>query len=261
MENETGDIPVSVRVLTVSGYFVNIEVLCQRTEEAMAKWQLATYASIMGAYENQRSRYQEQLAAARQSLASFAPSDAQSQVIQQTELKRAILAMLTGQEFDLFNAMSDQSTQGYPEMDLAEAQAEGDYIQFFEQAFEWPQITYLYYPYFWGRKDSWVTVLRRNAGDLVFQQFLQAGSARVVVPVRPGYDAAILHYLETGEIWDGGSPPQVDDPLYVSIVQELEESQEAAAAGEPVGEPWAVTVPTSLVILQDTAQLPDFTGA
>ena len=38
---------------------------------------------------------------------------------------------------------------GYPEIDFAEAKAEGEYIRAFEQSFEWNNMVHLFYPYFW----------------------------------------------------------------------------------------------------------------
>ena len=29
------------------------------------------------------------------------------------------------------------------------------FVRFFEQAFEWEHISYLFYPYYWGRSKSW----------------------------------------------------------------------------------------------------------
>lgn len=89
--------------------------------------------------------------------------------------------------------------------------------------------------------------------------FLRAGAARVVVPVRPGFEQAMALYLATGIIWNGSHVPQIGDPLYVSIIQELQEQQDAKPGGVPEGEPWEVRLPTTLVILQKDAMLPDFT--
>jgi hypothetical protein len=50
----------------------------------------------------------------------------------------------------------------------------------------------------------------------------------VQIPVRPGYEEAIAHYMKSdGELWDGGDPPHVDDELYVSIIDEIKEQQRA----------------------------------
>ena len=74
---------------------------------------------------------------------------------------------------------------GYPEFDVAEATAEGQVVRFFEQAFEWNNLTYLFYPYFWGRKSRWLDVFPLDDPDPQFRDFLRAGSARVPARGRP----------------------------------------------------------------------------
>jgi hypothetical protein len=55
---------------------------------------------------------------------------------------------------------------------------------------------YITYPYFWGRPDTWITKLTTiNDPDPVFDEFLKAGFARVVVPARPGFEGAIDQYV------------------------------------------------------------------
>jgi hypothetical protein len=176
--------------------------------------------------------------------------------------------MITGQHFQGFDALvhpSEEEEDGdepFPYVDLDRAGPEGSYAQFFEQALEWNQTTYTLYPYFWGKRDRWLEALGAADVDAQFEAFLQAGAARVVVPVRPGYDDSLLAFLEfgwpeDGSCWPGGGVPHIGDPgdpsLYVSIADELRE-QSDAADGKPVGEPWAIRVPTILVLLPQGAE-------
>ena len=69
------------------------------------------------------------------------------------------------------------------------------YVRFFEQAFEWEEITWVTYPYFWGRKCNWQKIYQLQHVDPIFLAFLQAGFARVVVPVRPVYEHAALRFI------------------------------------------------------------------
>jgi len=55
-----------------------------------------------------------------------------------------------------------------------------------------------------GWKPGWKNKFLLDDVDPQFGAFLRAGAARVVFPVRPCFEAALLHYLETGEIWNGG---------------------------------------------------------
>jgi hypothetical protein len=226
----TGTFPVSLNSLGFHNYEVVVTALCTETLEHLQAWQLKTFSSIMNAYNDMKSAYDQavqeaQLKASDSALNGSNPAN--NKIIQEMELKKGCISLLTGQRFDLFDAVArNVAPYGYPEIDFAEAKAEGSYISFFEQSFEWNNMVYIFYPYFWGKKDAWVTIAQLNDIDPQFAQFLRAGAARVQVPVRVGFEEAILTYLSTGETWagegtlvnsDNGEP----DPLYLSIIAEL----------------------------------------
>jgi hypothetical protein len=147
-----------------------------------------------------------------------------------------------------------------PAINIDETMAEAKSIQFLEQAFEWPQITYILYPYFWGRlPDKWLDAQKYlGEEDPLFGQFLQAGSARVLIAVHPAYEIAVLHYLYTREPWNGGPAPGIDDPLYIPIYEELRNQQDDLNGAKPHGDSWEVIVPTSMVYLQESSELPTY---
>lgn len=252
----TGTIPVVIKTSWLTNWGITVEVNCKLTTEKYQEWQMDTYASLIDAYNNLKSAYEAQLEAAKNEagVGKFGQSDEMNRVTETTELRRACLSLLTDQHFELFDAM-DHSSLDFPQLRVGESMTEGKYVQFFEQAFEWKNITYVFYPYFWGNKDHWIENMNIQNADTRFQEFLKAGFARVHVPVRPGYDEAVLHYLETGEIWQGGDVPAIDDDLYVSILEELYEGHETEK--EPMGNPWELVVPTNLVYLQPDSTLPD----
>jgi hypothetical protein len=266
LNNKKGKLPLALHINDVWGYSMAIEVLCERTEEALAKWQLQTYEAILRAYFELKAQYDEQVAASatRRGIDIAGRNPLQNRSIEKAQLKKATITMLSGKRLEGFDAIdedpeSNDPVKRYPEIDIQEAQEEGKTVQFFEQAFEWPQMTYTFYPYFWSRKDRWVAASQLNdPADPLFAAFLQAGAARVVVPVRPGFEAVVNAYLGTGEIWGGGPVPQVGDPLYVAISQEIQEQLDAESGGIPQSEPWEVRVPTTLTILQQDAELPVF---
>jgi hypothetical protein len=223
-------LPVTVNSLRFYNYEVLVTVLCTLSEEKFRAWQLKTFASIMNAYAEEKSRYDQAVAEAR-----FAARDAtiggtnprKNRETEQIELKKGCIAQLSGQRFDLFDAVvSDVAPYGYPEVDFAEAKAEGAYIQAFEQSFEWQNLTYVFYPYFWGRKAEWPTTAQLTDNDPLFERFLQAGAARVQVPVRLGFEPGVLTYLATGQMWSGdgtlvNSEGTAPDSTQVSILDEL----------------------------------------
>jgi hypothetical protein len=147
-----------------------------------------------------------------------------------------------------------------PAIDIPDARAEGSIIQFLEQAFEWPQISYLLYPYFWGRMpERWFDAQKfYDEEDPLYAKFLQAGSARVLVAVHPAYEIAVMHYLCTKKPWNGGPAPGIHDPLYIPIYEELRNQQDDLNGAKTYGDPWDVVVPTSLVYLQADSALPSY---
>jgi hypothetical protein len=226
----TPTLTVTVNSLGFHNYEIVATAFCTLSQGTFQEWQLQTFASIMNAYNAQKSTYDlaVQEAKLRASDATISGTNPENNTVTaQTELKKGCISLLTGQRFDLFDAVARNAAPfGYPEIDFAEAKAEGAYLSFFEQSFEWNNMVYVFYPYFWGKKDGWVTVAQLTDNDPLFGQFLRAGAARVQVPVRVGFEEAMLTYLSTGEVWAGegtlvnsenGSP----DPLHLSIVAEL----------------------------------------
>lgn len=270
MADETETLPVGIHAGGVNTYTVVIEVLCEATETAMQKWRLETFEKIYDAYQQRMREYEDAIAAleARSSKTqNIGRNPATNRRTERAELKKACISLMTEQHFDLFDAMRAPShsiaemlmgtANIYPQMNFNETLAEGPYIRFFENAFEWEQMTYVFYPYFWGRKAEWIDRMLDQDVDPQFEEFLKAGAARSVVPVRPGFEEAVLHFLETGEIWDGAdSPPEIGSPLYVSLVTEIKERTNGITDIVPIGEPWEVRVPTDLLHLRADDKLP-----
>jgi hypothetical protein len=259
LSNETGSIAMGIKTLSAEAFTVEIEVNCQRTDRALAAWRLKTFDSIVQAYQKQLRDYQEALAAREVEAANNIQgrNPLENERLVRAELKKGALTVLTAQQFDLFGAIGF-SSQGYPEPDLPEADAEGKYIRFFEQAFEWEQMMWFFYPYFWGRKDYWTKRALLQDVDPVFADFIRAGSARVVLAVRPGFENAVATFLTSGTIWDGGDLPPVTSPLYVSIIDEIRERDHAPGDEIEQGAPWDVRLPTTLVKLRNEASLPSW---
>ena len=247
---------VSVLAWETNTYSLEIIVVVQRTPEELNRWRVATYRKIRAAYDDRVREYEQRVEelkaqaearAERENRLPFGAPPPANKRTAQTELKKHCLSIITQQRYDAFDATKEGEP---PFFDFTEAAAEGAYTRFFEQAFEWDQMQYVFYPYFWSRKSTWVDRFVKQDVDPEFLEFLRAGSARVVVPVRPGFEIAVTHFVETGKIWGGdGDPPQINSPLYVSIIDEIRERTGAPQGEIPVGEPWDARVPTALVLV------------
>ena len=259
LDDLEGTIPVGMHAIYVTSFAVTIQVNCQRTPQRFQDWQVDTWEAINAAYQDRVREYEAKLAAARAEALGIEISGrnpAENRRIERSELKKSAISLLTEQRYEQFGA-TFQLMGLPPEIDFDEAKAEGAFIRFFEQAFEWEHLTYLFYPYFWGEKSHWIERFLTDDTDPQFAEFLRSGAARTVLPVRPGFESAVLHYLETGQIWNGlDEPPGIDSPLYVALAQEIRERSGDFENEQPVGEPWEVRIPTSLVKLRADDALP-----
>ena len=272
MNDETGDIPVGYcfnnEANIVSSSFA-VALLCWRTDDAYAQWQLKTHAAIVSGYKRQLADYEDRLsryvAAVRTQLASagnLAGNFAHDPTLIREELKRAFIFLLLGEHPATWVFTPVPSIHVLPPWvtlpDPVEVKEWGAVVAFFERAFEWENLMYTFYPYYWGDQQRWWERLLTQDADPQFEAFLKAGAARIVVPVRPGFAKALAHYHETGDVWMGEEIPDMFGDNYVSIIDEIKAAN-FAAGSEVCLEQWEVTLPTTLVMLKDDATLPTWT--
>jgi hypothetical protein len=230
-------------------YAVNLEINCRRSPRLVEQWQLKTFNAILTAYQNKLAAYETALAQAKAQVGIEiqGTNPLRNRDIEQIELEKSCLRLLTRCADLPSEAMHDEGECDYPEFKCCEAIHDGNIVQFFEQLFEWRLMTYQFYPYFWGRHCNWTKIYQLDDVDPLFLNFLQAGYARVIVPVREGYHAAAMRYLADGALWNGGTAPGVDSPMYVAIENDL---KEPVGTVDPDIKPWEIRVPTSLTALQ-----------
>jgi hypothetical protein len=175
------------------------------------------------------------------------------------ELQRAAIGIMRNApvNFDLINDY-DGTVNGYPTVDLDALSAAEPAIRFLQQAFEWEHLSWVLYRYFWGRRDTWHRTVVQTHPDPDFAAFLNAGSARLQLSVRPGFEGLVKHFMETGEVYEGKGLPRMGDPGYMPFIDEQMTS--LGAPGEevpwPVDEPreWDVVTPTPLVLVRRRAE-------
>lgn len=244
-------------------WVVGVTLILNRTEEAYSRWKLSAFSAIIASYRLAKEEFDRRLSEAKfgQQRVSIR-NDIEYRSIEKGELKRAALELLTDQHFDGFDAIN--LVNKVPVIDNAVALLEGPIVRFFEHSFEWENIAYTFYPYFWARKDTWPDKLAASSADPVFARFLSAGYCRVVVPVRRGYENHISLYLATGILWPDGEAPVMGSPEYLSIIDEMKANDAAISEtpdqeGVSEGSPWQIKLPTNLVCLDiDELKLPSW---
>jgi hypothetical protein len=259
----TGTVPVSMFGFYTGGGTFNVTITCSQQDKDQngngtptQQWQQSTFDQIVGAYNTLLSGYnQERVARAQQQTGPIVVGPPDLNLARSVmELKKAVISDLLGNALapnELWTYPNPLPTPYYgPGYNPQATVASSPVIQFFEQAFEWENIVYICYPYFWGGQQNWLqnaTYASQNPSDPVFDQFLNAGSARVVVPARPGFEKLVNYYLYTQQVWGGQNPPGPNDPGYLSIADEIEAIQVGATDGTPVPPSWEITLPTTFL--------------
>jgi hypothetical protein len=108
----------------------------------------------------------------------------------------------------------------------------GEVATFINEAIEWENLIYFLYSYFWDVPMSWNFVRQIQHPDSTRQAFLRAGSARVVVPIRKGYEQQWMAFAETGILQPSGytSP-------YIDIAEQIENYDSTNYPGIPPANP------------------------
>lgn len=247
----SGQVPVQLATDDVSGLAVTIQIFCRPTASALRAWQHTTFDLIQGAYWELRQEREraDASAALQEGIRIGGASPARNREVIREELKRAVVELLRGSRFDGLPAtVHDETGRSPPRIDLEANDRTAQEIQFLEQAFEWENLSYVLYGYYWADAQRWAELQSIEGPDADFDRFLRAGSARVLVPARPGFEGQAHLFTLFGTLWGGGPVPVPGDPLYLSIAEEIRALQRPPDDGEP-GEHWEVRLPTTLVCL------------
>ncbi len=235
---------------------ITVSIECELTLEGEKQWQNETYKAILDGYYEQVEKYNNYLAikgiTGNNEKITF--SNSFNRILEKREIQRICIEMLAtpyGNPIGQDNYVVKDN-----EADVVNQNANFEnhaaHVKFFEQAFDWDIMAYKFYNYFWANKDKWVSLFQETSNaDPIFQAFLQSGMARVIVPVRPGFEDAVTYYIETGDIWNGGDLViDQENDLYISIADEMQSTEGA------VEKEWETRMPTALTMIQkDTVGL------
>ncbi len=230
----------------------NIIMNCELSNDFMQTWKQENFDAIITAYE---AAYAEFLIRQKEAEEKAKTEQAGNEEkignfyreMESVILKHNCIAYLLqdylgilGKKFTNGTEMKDFSITLSNDLDQYTALA-----KFMEQAFEWSIMDYTFYPYYWASRDEWQKMYLSESADPLFRNFLQAGMARVIVTVNPGFEDAVQFFMSTGRIWNDGDVPVIGDPLYMSMADELRQP-----TGQPQGKYWITRIPTTLTILQ-----------
>ncbi len=258
-------VPVSISGNKIYTLNVSISALCKLKDEVFEQWQNEAYDALIRAYEEKLAAFNE---AQDEAIGDSNNPDKVkvnprfNRTTEMREMQRVCIEMLT-KPFDInmgknfYNTIVCNNGTKIPQVrQNKNLEDYASHVKFFEQAFDWEIMSYIFYPYYWAHKCKWVELFQsQDSSDPLFKAFLQSGMARVIVPVRLGFEDAVTYYTETGDIWNGGGLViDTDNDLYLSIAEEMQEVDGV------VEEEWTTTVPSTLTVVQNESVLLDEGG-
>lgn len=252
-QNVTGTYDFVYQGSNIDSVNFNFEVTCKLSDAYMNTWKQENFDAIIKAYQEAYAEFQEkkkelEAAAKEQEKENEEKVSSFYRDMERVILKHNCIAFLL-QDYSALGKNLTNNAKAMQDFSIILDENLDQYTalaKFMEQAFEWTIMQYTFYPYYWANRNEWQNMYLSNSADPLFRNFLQAGMARVIVTVNPGFEDAVQFFLTTGRIWNGGEVPVIGDPMYMSIVDEMREP-----VGLKQGKAWITTLPTSLNILQE----------
>ena len=143
--------------------------------------------------------------------------------MEREELLRLVMDWIVGPSFSTTPASvsgtlqmllhEEASPGGMPDLQSinttqwADARAFGEFVKFVHEAVEWENLIYFLYPYFWGSDALAKEKLLFDHPDPFHRDFLRAGYARVVIPIRAGFEKDFTRLAETGSFSGTAASP------------------------------------------------------
>ena len=248
LPNTQDKLELSITGGDVGGISVSMSIKCELKDEAYKNWQQECFQAIMEAYNEELRIYNEKVSAEQSKAVEIKGTNPGFyRQIENTVLRKNCISYLIrstdmGKRFTSGNTIDTFFIHQNKQLDEYAA-----LVKFMEQAFEWDLISYNFYPFYWAERGHWSDLYTYDeSDDPIFRNFIQSGMARVIVTVRPGFEKAVQLYMSTGKIWNGGEVPDIDEEMFVSMVEEIRNAEIESKEGKA----WITRIPTSLTILQ-----------
>ncbi|WP_210544015.1 hypothetical protein [Rhodoferax sp. PAMC 29310] len=250
LHGESGRLPVVYVTENIGSGFVQASLEVSPTPSALKRWQSDTWQAMRRSAEESFYLERQRLIDKRDGLLkAVAGVDALTlRRMEREEIMKAVLRWLFGPEFtlvpetiqELFDALDsgrDFETPVPTTLNSWERVLKfGEFIKFIHQAIEWESILYFTYPYFWDSPESWQHKLFMQHPNARHQEFLRAGSARVVLTIREGYERSFTELMEAGAFGELVLPGAGTHP-YLTIADEIRNYAETNYPGIPAANP------------------------
>jgi len=251
----TGEQKVTFFFDNSAAIWVGLKIALENTPDLVEQWRSETWNAFYNAEQTRhfglQQRIAEQIAALEARLANvdtLTLRREESDEVMKCVLKfvlgtgfdympPAVLAAFKAAQADLVHgiAFDNQSLAGLDPAQWSVLKQHEDLIRFINQAIEWENVVTFLYSYFWDVPTSWAFIRGLRHPDATRQAFLRAGSARVVLTVRKGWETKWLRFTQDGTIDADIAAPGTGP--YLTIAQEIAAYDDRNYPGIPPANP------------------------
>ncbi|MCF8299303.1 MAG: hypothetical protein K9J13_17270 [Saprospiraceae bacterium] len=253
LNGETDKIPLTV-IQHRDGFMLHVEIKCELTENAYNEWKINVFNEIVNAYDRLKAEAESEQSSFNPNLPGLHPM--KKEKVMKDELKKESIRKMFRCNPFWVNDNYIVGQEYTPNCCLDSTNAEK--ARFIENTFDWNNLTYELFPYFYADKDCWSQILDLSDSDPRFEAFLQASYATVRVPVFRDTlkEIAAMNFIMNNSIANYEVLPETME----TILDELKNNQPSLFTydldGTEIAEPTDVIdlgifqLPTSLVILE-----------
>jgi len=241
---KSGEFLIGIHSWKVRRFFLVADLELNLTAAAKEAWRQKIWRAI---YEGAQARFYERRQMLKEKLArleeELGAQDALSlRKKEREEVMKGVLRWLLGKDIfrfypeglpaDIEHELYETETGLVPdEFSRQEMLRQGQIIKFLHHAIEWENVLYFLYPYFWSHPNRWEFKKYIDHPDAMHRAFLKAGSARVVLTIRPGFEEAFLAFTQSGDM------NQLPPSPYFEIGEEFKAFAETNYPGIPPANP------------------------
>jgi hypothetical protein len=209
---------------------VNVVVTCRCSDTELDGWRIRTFDALVRGHQQQQAEARNP--------ATRHPSDARSLV--RRHLRQACMQTLR------MLVAAHRGPAGGKGGPHADTMADPWLQQFIDELFEWSHMNIRLLA-----DGADLSPQDPGAGsELALAEFQEADTARVLLPVAPAHEAALLYFLANGLCWDGDPDLAPVDGADAALLLELRRLRRQRHEHQ-VGPSWEVTVPTAMQVLDD----------
>ncbi|MGP3954040.1 hypothetical protein [Streptomyces sp. 7N604] len=229
---------------------VQLTTLCELAPETIDQWRNEVWTALFDAaqakYVARQQEIASQILAIEERLTNVDTLTLRRE--ENDEIMKGVLRFILGANFafmpdsvlaafkaagvDIAHGIGfDETKLGLSQEQWTLVRQHEDLVRFINQAIEWENVVTFLYSYFWDVPPSWRFIRELRHPDATRQAFLRAGSARIVLTVRKGWEEAWMRFAEGGSIG-----AQIPAP-YLSIAKEIAAYDDRNYPGIPAANP------------------------